>query len=147
MGAPPPPPKDGGCCGGIPPLPAPRATPGTFSPLPPPEVLLAADDFILGGGGPSTATLTTFSPRKIINPNVRFSTRSSTIAALLLLLLPVLFFDLERTERYSSESTNTKFKCLSNAKNVPTIVRPSMRLMRNRCSMYRNNLDPLPEGG
>ena len=48
--------------------------------------------------------------------------------------------------RNSSASTNTRFKCLSNAKNVPTIVRLSFSDMRSRCSMYRNNLDPLPDG-
>lgn len=132
--APPLPPLAAG--GGNAPRPTPRATPG-----PPADEAAAA----LGGGGPSTATLTTFSPRKMIRPSVRFSTRSSIIA------LPVAFFFLLPFEegppllacRYSSASTRTKFKCLSKARNVPTIVLPSTNDTRSRCSMYRSNFDPL----
>ena len=113
---------------GILPLPTPRAIPG-----PPVPTFCAL--FILGGGGPSTAILTTFSPLNIINPKLRFSTRSSIIAARFLFNV-----------RNSSASTSTRFKCLSNARNVPTIVRLSFSDIRNRCSMYRNNLDPLPDG-
>lgn len=111
--------------GGTFPLPTPRAIPG------PPDTLVLE----LGGGGPSTAMLTTFSPLKIINPSERFSTRSSRMAAR----------DLLRV-RNSSASTRTRLRCLSNARKVPTMVRLSTREMRRRCSMYLNNLDPLPDG-
>merc|ERR1719401_159868 len=112
--------------GGTFPLPTPRATPG------PPAVTLA---LAFGGGGPSTAMLTTFSTLKIINPRERFSTRSSRIAARFLLRV-----------RNSSASTRTRLRCLSNARKVPTMVRLSTREMRRRCSMYLNSLDPLPDG-
>mmetsp|Transcript_17823 Transcript_17823/g.38523 ORF Transcript_17823/g.38523 Transcript_17823/m.38523 type:complete len:127 (+) Transcript_17823:1310-1690(+) len=108
------------------PRPTPRAIPG------PPA---AARFFAEGGGGPSTAMLTTFSPLKIIKPRLRFSTRSSRMAARFLFKV-----------RNSSASTSTRFKCLSNAKKVPTIVRLSTREIRRRCSMYRRSLDPLPDG-
>ena len=58
------------------PRPVPRAIPG------PPGVNLAAFVF-LDGGGPSTAKLTTFSPRIKTNPSDRFSVRSSRTAPLL----------------------------------------------------------------
>ncbi|KAL3812068.1 hypothetical protein ACHAXA_010040 [Cyclostephanos tholiformis] len=138
IGAPIPPPTpngggtwDGGM--GRLPLPTPRATPG-----PPTPPVADLDD---GGGGPSTATLTTFSPLSMINPRLRFSTRSSMIAD-----PPPLFVEDFLALRYSSASTNTRFRCLSNARKVPTTVRPSARETRSRCSMYRRSLDPLPVG-
>ena len=96
------------------PLPAPTATPG------PPG---ANRPVALGGGGPSTAILTTFSPLRIINPRFLFSCLSSMIFA----LFPF-------NVRNSSVSQRTKFKCLSNARNVPVIVRESVSVMRRRCS-------------
>ena len=116
--------------GGNAPRPTPRAAPR------PPADEAAAATLPGGGGGPSTATLATFSPRNMIRPSVRFSTRSSIIA-----LPPAIAFFVAC--RYSSASTSTKFKCLSKARNVPTIVLPSTNDTRSRCSMYRNNFDPL----
>ena len=121
------------CCDGNTPRPAPRAIPG------PAAVLLGAvTPFPDGGGGPSTAILTTFSPRIKTKPRLLFSVRSSRIA----LRSDVLFLII----RNSSASDSTKFKCLSNARNVPTILRPSCRVTRRRCSTYRNNLLPFPVG-
>mmetsp|Transcript_7051 Transcript_7051/g.14453 ORF Transcript_7051/g.14453 Transcript_7051/m.14453 type:complete len:183 (-) Transcript_7051:31-579(-) len=113
-----------GLVGGGTPRPAPRATPG------PPGVNTPIAE---GGGGPSTAKLTTFSPRKSTRPRLRFSVRSSKIADPPLLL----------SVRNSSASDKTRFRCLSNAKNVPTIARPSCSVTRKRCSTYRNSLLPL----
>jgi len=112
------------------PRPAPRACPG------PPGVALEAP----GGGGPSTDKLTTFSPRISTNPKLRFSVRSSSKA------LPLLPDLLCLRVRNSSASLSTKFKCLSNAKNVPTMLRLSCNVTRNRCSTYRNSLLPFPLG-
>ena len=96
------------------PLPAPLVTPG-----PPDANLLSA----VGGGGPSTAMLTTFSPLRMINPRFLFSCLSSTIFC---------FFPLR--ERNSSVSASTKLRCLSNARKVPVIMRESVRVMRSLCS-------------
>jgi hypothetical protein len=91
--------------------------------------------FAEGGGGPSTAKLTTFSPRINTKPSVRFSVLSSKTA------LPPFF-----RYRNSSASLNTKFKCLSKAKNVPIMVRPSCNVTRRRCSTYFSNLLAFPLG-
>ena len=120
----------GGAPGGgapIVPRPAPSARPG------PPGVNFPVAD---GGGGPSTAKLTTFSPRIRTNPRLRFSVLSSNKAA------PPLLFRV----RNSSASLSTKFKCLSKARNVPTMERPSWSVTRKRCSTYLNNLLPFPLG-
>ena len=105
----------GAPCGGtgILPRPAPRAIPG------PPGVIFPV---ILGGGGPSTASETTFSPRIRTRPKFLFSRRSSTTAPLL------------RNVRNSSASLKTKFMCLSKARNVPRISLPSWSVTRRRCS-------------
>ena len=44
----------------------------------------------------------------------------------------------------SSASDRTRFRCLSNAKNVPRRVRESDNVTRIRCSTYRRSFDPLP---
>ena len=88
-----------------------------------------------GGGGPSTAKLTTFSPRISTNPRLRRSCRSSSRAA-----------PLFRKIRNSSASLNTKLRCLSKARKVPTMDRPSCRVTLNRCSTYRSSLLPFPLG-
>lgn len=67
-----------------------------------------------GGGGPSTAKLTTFSPRTSTSPKLRRSVRSSNRAA-----------PLFRRMRNSSASLSTRFRCLSKARKVPTMDRPS----------------------
>jgi hypothetical protein len=115
--------------GGAPrvPRPAPDARPG------PPGANLPVID---GGGGPSTAKLTTFSPLIRTNPRFRFSVRSSSNAAPPLLL----------SVRNSSASLRTKLRCLSKAKKVPTIERPSWSVTRRRCSTYLNSLLPFPLG-
>lgn len=123
MGAAPPPAKG---CATIP-RPAPRAMPG------PPGVNFPA---FVEGGGPSTARDTTFSPRINTSPSDRFSVRSSKRAA------PPL----DLSMRNSSASERTKFKCLSKAKNVPIMYRPSWSVTRNRCSTYLSNLLPFPLG-
>jgi hypothetical protein len=123
------PPAMGCCCGtGTTPRPAPRAIPG------PPAGCFFKED----GGGPSTAKLMTFSPRIKTNPKVLFSTRSSINDDV------PLFFVLR--VRYSTASLRTKFKCLSKARKVPTIFRPSCKVTRNRCSTYRSSLLPRPLG-
>ena len=110
-------------------------------PRPRPAMLAAAIALLLllllpdGGGGPSTAKLTTFSPRIRTNPKLRRSVRSSKRAA------PDF-----RKIRNSSASLSTKFRCLSKAKNVPMIDRPSWRVTRRRCSTYRSSLLPFPLG-
>ena len=121
IAGPPPPPIGGAAV----PRPAPRAIPG------PPGVSFPE---ILGGGGPSTAKLTTFSPRIKTNPKFRFSVFSSTTAPLL------------RNVLNSSASDRTKFICLSKAKKVPKIVLPSPNVTRSLCSTYLNNLLPFPDG-
>jgi hypothetical protein len=108
-------------------------------PRPRPAMLAAAALLLLllpdGGGGPSTAKLTTFSPRISTNPRLRRSVRSSKRAA------PDF-----RKIRNSSASLSTKFKCLSKAKKVPMMDRPSWRVTRRRCSTYRSSLLPFPLG-
>ena len=113
------------CCwgGGIP---RPR-------PAMPPLLLLLL--LLVGGGGPSTARLTTFSPRINTRPRARRSCRSSKSAC------P----DLRRI-RNSSASLRTRFRCLSKARKVPTMDRPSWRVTLNRCSTYRSSLLPFPLG-
>mmetsp|Transcript_17631 Transcript_17631/g.46075 ORF Transcript_17631/g.46075 Transcript_17631/m.46075 type:complete len:254 (+) Transcript_17631:573-1334(+) len=86
------------------PRPAAFPTPG------PPGISLPS---VSGGGGPSTDSETTISPRTSIKPSVRFSSRSSCT--------PAPFFAL--IFLYSSQSPSTRFMCLSNAMNVPTSVR------------------------
>mmetsp|Transcript_22195 Transcript_22195/g.54964 ORF Transcript_22195/g.54964 Transcript_22195/m.54964 type:complete len:223 (-) Transcript_22195:25-693(-) len=117
MGAPGTVPCEGG--GGI--IPRPRAMPVAALPE--------------GGGGPSTAKLTTFSPRISTNPRLRRSCRSSSRAA-----------PLFRKIRNSSASLNTKLRCLSKARKVPTMDRPSCRVTLSRCSTYRSSLLPFPLG-
>jgi hypothetical protein len=108
--------------------------------LPRPRAMAAAETppaaLADGGGGPSTARLTTFSPRTRTKPSVLFSVRSSKTA------VPPLFF----RYRNSSASLSTKFKCLSKAKKVPIMVRPSCNVTRSRCSTYFNNLLAFPLG-
>ena len=48
--------------------------------------------------------------------------------------------------RNSSVSDRTRLRCLSKARNVPVMVRESVRVMRRRCSTYRNSLLPFPLG-
>ena len=69
-----------------------------------------------GGGGPSTVSDTMFSPRSRMNPNVRFSSRSTPRVP-----LPLIF-------RNSSQSDRMRFMCLSKALKVPTKLRPSCRI-------------------
>jgi len=123
MGAPP--------MGGPPPPDIPRPRPAMLAAIALLLLLLLPD----GGGGPSTAKLTTFSPRIRTNPRLRRSVRSSKRAA------PDF-----RKIRNSSASLSTKFRCLSKAKNVPMIDRPSWRVTRRRCSTYRSSLLPFPLG-
>lgn len=104
---------------------------GAGMPRPRPPMVLD----LLGGGGPSTAKLTTFSPLTSTNPKLRRSCRSSNSA------VP----DLRRILN-SSASLKTRFKCLSKAKKVPTMDRPSCRVTRNRCSTYLRSLLPFPLG-
>lgn len=100
--------------------------------LPPGANLAEAE----GGGGPSTAIFTTFSPRIRTNPRLLFSVLSSNNPT------PLLLFKM----RNSSASLRTRFKCLSNARKVPTMVRLSCRVTLNRCSTYLKSLLPLPVG-
>ena len=60
------------------------------------------------GGGPSTESDTTFSPRMSTRSSARFSSRSSEP-------LPLPFI-----RRNSSASDSTRFMCLSKARNLPT---------------------------
>ena len=48
--------------------------------------------------------------------------------------------------RNSWVSARTRLRCLSKARNVPVMVRESVRVMRRRCSTYLKSLDPLPLG-
>lgn len=65
------------------------------------------------GGGPSTVSETTCSPRRRTRPRLRLSSRSGP------------FTDLALSLRNSSQSARTRFMCLSNALNVPIRVRVS----------------------
>jgi hypothetical protein len=91
------------------PLPPACATPG------PPGTPKAPNLFFLssGGGLDSTVRETTFSPRMMTMPRGRFSSRSSPLPPLTVIL------------RNSSASPNTTFMCLSKAMNLPTNCLPS----------------------
>jgi len=84
-----------------------RPTPG------PPGTLGATLPLFSSMGGPSTDNDTTVSPRNKTSPSVRFSSLSS-------FSLPFTV-----TFRNSSASPRTRFMCLSNAMNFPTITRLS----------------------
>ena len=73
------------------------------------------------GGGPSTVRLTTSSPRSSTNPSTRLVCRSSSLSP----FLGGSFLN-------SSASDSTRFMCLSNAMNRPTICRPSAIVTRMR---------------
>lgn len=90
---------------------APRAGIAFITPGPPGASFSSTS----GGGGPSIVIDTTESPRRMIKPNARFSSRSSDS--------PLVFF--ARTFRNSCVSPKTMFMCLSNAKKTPTRTRLS----------------------
>jgi hypothetical protein len=81
------------------------------------------------GAAPSTVIDTTDSPLKIIIPN-----------CLRVSFVPVSFsemsVDFRLTCRISSTSHITMFICLSNAKNVPNMTRPSCNVARMRWLRY-----------
>uniref|UniRef100_A0A2K6SHL5 Uncharacterized protein n=1 Tax=Saimiri boliviensis boliviensis TaxID=39432 RepID=A0A2K6SHL5_SAIBB len=67
------------------------------------------------GGGPSTVTETSFSPRSSTRPRARFSSLSACLE----------FFGL--IFRNSSQSQRIKFMCLSKALKGPMKIRPSLQ--------------------
>jgi hypothetical protein len=98
------------------PLPAARPMPG------PPGATCALDALeSSAGGGPSIVRATTSSPRSKTSPNTLRSSLSSSD-------FPFLGGSL----RNSSESPRTRFICLSNAMNLPTICLPSVTVTRIR---------------
>jgi len=108
------------------PRPAPAAAPG------PPGAFLVAAEF---GPGPSTVMETMFSPRRMTNPSLRRSSRSTTI--------PASFF-LPFVRRNSDVSESTMFMCLSNAMNVPTRLRESAIVILIRAPTCCSSLDDFP---
>ena len=101
------------------PRPADRATP--WPPLAPAEGFLSAC-----GGGASTCSDTTFSPRRRTSPRLLFWSFSTVWPEALRCF----------TRRHSSQSASTRFMCLSNARKVPTSVRPSWIATRILKLMY-----------
>jgi len=123
------------CPGPAPPTPATGpAKPGAAAPIeaagtprpagaPRPTPPAAAAETVLlsaNGGGPSTDSDTTFSPRISTRSSARFSSLSSEP-------LP-----LPEMRRNSSVSASTRFMCLSNARNFPTSMRVSESVTRIR---------------
>jgi len=109
------------------------------APMPLPREAMPVAALLVGGGGPSTAKATTFSPRINTNPSVRFSVLSSSKAD-----PPPL--GCLRSCRNSSASLKTRFRCLSKAKKVPTMDRESCSVTLSLCSTYRKSLLPFPVG-